>query len=73
MRGAVDSEPPLLLPVTSDDVQEQPTFIDRHGDLVALSNNLLVPFARLAARMGARRIKRYHVGDVYRATWVFTF
>ncbi|KAG7085469.1 hypothetical protein E1B28_003030 [Marasmius oreades] len=67
MRGAVDSEPPLLLPVTSEDTQEQPTFIDRHGDLVALSNNLLVPFARLAARMGTRRIKRYHVGDVYRA------
>ncbi|KAF9267032.1 hypothetical protein L218DRAFT_920740 [Marasmius fiardii PR-910] len=67
MRGAVDTEPPLLLPVTSEDLQEQPTFIDRHGDLVALSNNLLVPFARLAARMITRRIKRYHVGDVHRA------
>uniref|UniRef100_A0A0W0FQ29 non-specific serine/threonine protein kinase n=1 Tax=Moniliophthora roreri TaxID=221103 RepID=A0A0W0FQ29_MONRR len=68
LRGAVDTEPPLLLPVTADTTNDnQATFIDRHGDVVALSDNLVVPFARLSARLSKERIKRYHIGDVHRA------
>ena len=68
LHGAVDMEPPLLMPVV--DLQEgqknHATFIDRCGDLVSLPNNLLVPFARMAARTGIKRIKRYHITNAYR-------
>ncbi|KAF9482948.1 hypothetical protein BDN70DRAFT_828321 [Pholiota conissans] len=67
LHGAVDVEPPLLMPVS--DVEEdknQARFIDMHGDVVALPNNILTPFARLAARESIKRIKRYHIANVYR-------
>ena len=67
LRGAVDMETPLLLPVTNpEEDRNRPMFIDRHGELVSLPNNALHPFARSAARNNIRRIKRYHVSDVYR-------
>jgi eukaryotic translation initiation factor 2-alpha kinase 4 len=68
LHGAVEMEPPLLMPVTAPpDEQKQALFIDRHGDMVMLPNELLVSFARLAARMGIRRIKRFHIANVYRS------
>ena len=67
LHGAVDSEPPLLMPVIDvEEERSQATFIDPHGDIVALPNNILVPFAKLAARESTKRIKRYHITNVYR-------
>ncbi|KAG7440064.1 Serine/threonine-protein kinase [Guyanagaster necrorhizus] len=67
LRGAVDMEPPLLMPITSpEDDKDHAVFIDRHGDIVKLPSSLLVTFARLAARGGITRIKRFHIADVYR-------
>ncbi len=67
LHGAINMEPALLMPSTNpEDDQSKPVFIDRHGDVVALPNNALAPFARLAARADTRRIKRYHIGNLYR-------
>ncbi|KAF8625130.1 hypothetical protein AX15_005537 [Amanita polypyramis BW_CC] len=67
LHGAIDMEPPLLMPVTdSEDIKNHATFIDSHGDVVMLPNNILVPFARLAARGSTKRIKRFHIANVYR-------
>ena len=67
LHGAVDSEPPLLMPVMDvEEEKNQAAFIDPHGDIVALPNNILVPFARLAAKGSMKRIKRYHITNVYR-------
>lgn len=67
LHGAVDMEPLLLMPRLNADEGEKPVLLDRHGNLVTLPDNGLVPFARLAARREVSRIKRYHIGDVYRA------
>ncbi|KXN81004.1 Serine/threonine-protein kinase gcn2 [Leucoagaricus sp. SymC.cos] len=68
LHGAVDMEPPLLMPVVDlqEDQKNHATFIDRCGDLVSLPNNLLVPFARMAARTGIKRFKRFHISNAYR-------
>ncbi|KAF8920390.1 hypothetical protein CPB85DRAFT_1429191 [Mucidula mucida] len=67
LHGAIDVEPPLLMAVTvAEDDREQATFIDRHGDVVTLPSSLLRPFARVAARSGTTRIKRYHISNAYR-------
>jgi len=67
VHGAVDMEPPLLMPIMdSEEEKSRATFIDRQGDIVTLPNSILVPFARLAARQNVRRIKRYHVANVFR-------
>ncbi|KAG2365174.1 kinase-like domain-containing protein [Suillus spraguei] len=67
LHGAVDMEPPLLIPSSNpEEGQNHATFIDRHGEMVCLPNNALVPFARLAARAGLRRIKRFHITNIYR-------
>ncbi|KIL60768.1 hypothetical protein M378DRAFT_906708 [Amanita muscaria Koide BX008] len=67
LHGAIDMEPPLLMPITDlEDLKNHATFIDRHGDILMLPNNILVPFARLAARVNTKRIKRFHIADVYR-------
>ncbi|KAF9231990.1 hypothetical protein BU15DRAFT_90768 [Melanogaster broomeanus] len=53
LHGAVDMEPPLLVPSTNpEENQSQPTFIDRHG------------------RGGTKRIKRFHITNIYRPTTV---
>ena len=67
LHGAVDMEPSLFMPVVNVDVEHnQAIFLDRHGEVVTLPNNALVPFARLAARGNIKRIKRYHVADIYK-------
>ncbi|OBZ78007.1 Serine/threonine-protein kinase gcn2 [Grifola frondosa] len=66
LHGAVDMEPPLLMPVVKPEDPSRAMFLDRHGEVVALPNNVLVPFARLAARENFTRIKRFHVSDIYR-------
>ncbi|KAK2467467.1 hypothetical protein APHAL10511_000322 [Amanita phalloides] len=67
LRGAIDLEPPLLMPITDpEDLKNHATLIDSHGDVVMLPNNILVSFARLAARANAKRIKRFHIANVYR-------
>ncbi|KDQ25175.1 hypothetical protein PLEOSDRAFT_1066383 [Pleurotus ostreatus PC15] len=67
LHGAVDIEPPLLIPVVDpEDEKTHATFLDRHGDIVMLPNDLLTPFARLAVRTSVKRIKRYHITDIYR-------
>ena len=67
LHGAVDREPPLVMPVMDvEDESRKATFIDKHGDLVTLPDDLLTPFARLAARGSVKRIKRYHIGDIYK-------
>jgi hypothetical protein len=68
-------EPPLLMPIVDlqEDSRNHATFIDRCGDLVNLPNNLLVPFARMAARMGIKRIKRFHITNAYRPRYVLMF
>ncbi|KAI0635341.1 Serine/threonine-protein kinase [Trametes polyzona] len=66
LHGAIDVEPPLLMPVTNPkDDRSRALFLDRHGEVVTLPNNALVPFARAAARAELKRIKRYHISDVY--------
>jgi eukaryotic translation initiation factor 2-alpha kinase 4 len=67
LHGAVDMEPPLLMPVMDlEDEKRQATFIDRQGDVVMLPDNILVPFARFAARGNIKRIKRYHITNIFR-------
>ncbi|KZT71101.1 Serine/threonine-protein kinase [Daedalea quercina L-15889] len=67
LHGAVEMEPPLLMPITSSgEERNRAVYLDRHGEIVALPNNVLLPFARLAAREGSKRIKRFHIGDIYR-------
>ncbi|KAF8655998.1 hypothetical protein AX16_002818 [Volvariella volvacea WC 439] len=66
LHGALDMEPPLLMPVMDpDDEKTHATMIDKQGDIVTLPNSLLPPFARLAARRTQRRIKRYHITNIY--------
>lgn len=67
LHGAVDMEPKLLLPMTdAAEDQSHAMFLDRNGKLVALPDNAFTPFARAAARIGLRRIKRYHIGDIFK-------
>ncbi|KAJ6497813.1 kinase-like domain-containing protein [Mycena sanguinolenta] len=67
LHGAVDMEPPLLMPVANPiEPKHEATYMDRYGEIVMLPPNLLVPFARLAAKGNISRIKRYHIADVYR-------
>ncbi|KAG5641706.1 hypothetical protein DXG03_004410 [Asterophora parasitica] len=67
LHGAVDMETPLLMPVMDvEDERQKATFIDRHGDVVTLPDSMIVPFARLAARVNIRRIKRYHIANIFR-------
>jgi len=67
LHGAVDMEPPLLMPLTDpEDIKNHSAVLDSHGDIVMLPNNILVPFARLAARANTKRIKRFHIANVYK-------
>jgi eukaryotic translation initiation factor 2-alpha kinase 4 len=66
LHGAMDMEPPLVMPVTHlEEEKNQVILLDRHGDLVTLPHDPLVPFARLAARANLKRIKRYHLTNLY--------
>ena len=65
--GAIEMEPPLLIPLTdADEETNRAVLLDRHGEIVSLPNNALLPFARMAARSQLQRIKRFHIGDIYR-------
>ncbi|KAG9057226.1 hypothetical protein FS842_008151 [Serendipita sp. 407] len=68
LHGAVSMDPLLLMPAKAVDVSDPKTtiFLDRQGELVALPKHLIQSFARLAARMGIERIKRFHIGNIYR-------
>jgi eukaryotic translation initiation factor 2-alpha kinase 4 len=60
-------EPSLLMPASNLDNDNNPLLIDRHGDVVALPDDAIVPFARLAAKREVSRIKRYHIGNTWKA------
>ncbi|KAJ7874765.1 kinase-like domain-containing protein [Mycena olivaceomarginata] len=63
LHGAVDMEPPLLMPVAKPtEAKNEATYMDRYGEIVMLPPNLLVPFARLAAKGNISRIKRAVAG-----------
>ncbi|KDQ55313.1 hypothetical protein JAAARDRAFT_37347 [Jaapia argillacea MUCL 33604] len=67
LHGAVDMEPPLLMPiVNAKDEPHRVLLLDQHGEVVSLPNNALIPFACLAARTNIRRIKRYHIGEIFK-------
>jgi eukaryotic translation initiation factor 2-alpha kinase 4 len=44
------------------------TFLDRQGELVVLPKQLVPSFARVAAKKGIERIKRFHIGNTYRTS-----
>ncbi|KAL5519904.1 hypothetical protein ACEPAG_1564 [Sanghuangporus baumii] len=68
LHGARDVDVPLLMPLTDKHLEttRQVLLLDQHGEIVTLPSNALLPFARLAARHKTTRIKRYHIGDMYR-------
>ena len=67
LHGAIEMEPPLLMPLLdSDDDSNRAILLDRHGEVVSLPNNGVWSYARLAARTNLRRIKRFHIGDIFR-------
>ena len=68
LHGAIDSEMPLLMPVTNpvEEDLNRAVYLDRQGEVVTLPHNALPPFARSAARASYDRIKRYHICDIYR-------
>ncbi|EJU02741.1 kinase-like protein [Dacryopinax primogenitus] len=65
--GAINMEPPLLLPVGPNDLDERTAaiYLDRQGNLVALPSNGFLPFARLVVRRNVTRIKRYALGQSF--------
>jgi translation initiation factor 2-alpha kinase 4 len=66
LHGAVDVEPLLLLPVNTEADRSKVVLLDKHGDPLVLPDNGILPLARLAARRDITRIKRFHIGDVYK-------
>jgi len=67
LHGAIEMEPPLLMPLTEgEDDANRVLLLDGHGEVVTLPNNALLPFARMAAKTQMQRIKRFHIGDIYR-------
>ncbi|EIN05395.1 Serine/threonine-protein kinase [Punctularia strigosozonata HHB-11173 SS5] len=67
LHGAIHGEPALLLPrMNTEDESKRAVFLDKQGEAVYLPDDMIVPFARLAARAGHKRIKRYHIGDVFK-------
>ena len=67
-RGAVPVHPPLLFP-PSDVYSTEPNMVsllDKTGNVVFLPFDLTVPFARICARSGHTRFKRFDISDVYR-------
>lgn len=66
MHGAVEDDPPLLMPlmkVQEGEKSAAPVFLDRLGDLVMLPKSVVVPLARSAALAGLDRIKRFYCGQ----------
>ncbi|WFD25786.1 non-specific serine/threonine protein kinase [Malassezia nana] len=67
-RGAVPVHPPLLFPPSDvyADEKNMVKLLDKSGNVVFLPYDLTVPFARICARSGHKRFKRFDVADVYR-------
>lgn len=67
-RGAVPVHPPLLFPPNDALIAETNVvkLLDKTGNVVLLPFDLTVPFARICARSGHQRIKRFDIADVYR-------
>ncbi|WFD42847.1 non-specific serine/threonine protein kinase [Malassezia psittaci] len=67
-RGAVPVHPPLLVPPNDIYAGESDVvkLLDKTGNLVLLPHDLTVPFARVCARSGHSRMKRFDIADVYR-------
>ncbi|KZO91507.1 kinase-like protein [Calocera viscosa TUFC12733] len=65
--GAISMDPPLLLPVGPNDVDERTAviYLDRQGNLVSLPSDGFLPFARLVVRRNVSRIKRYSFGQSF--------
>lgn len=70
LHGAVNMDPLLLMPAKEADLRDtrMSTFLDRQGELVVLPKQLVPSFARLAAKMGIERIKRFYIGNTYRTS-----
>ena len=68
LHGAINVEPTLFIPHMKLPVDDPNTvyMLDHHGEVIMLPTHGLIPFARIAARTGVTRIKRYHIGDIYR-------
>jgi eukaryotic translation initiation factor 2-alpha kinase 4 len=67
LHGAVDMDPMLLMPVTGEENENNVMLLDKHGDPLILPGDGILPLARLAAKREVTRIKRYHIGEVYKA------
>jgi len=67
-RGAVPVHPPLLFPPCDvyNDEKNVVKLLDKSGNVVFLPFDLTVPFARICARSGHLRFKRFDIADVYR-------
>lgn len=66
-RGAVPMRPPLLLPLIDTGSNNRAVrLLDTSGNVVLLPSDLTVSFARICARSGHLRMKRFDIADVYR-------
>eukprot|EP00123_Amoebidium_parasiticum_P016737 comp23567_c0_seq3/m.39861 comp23567_c0_seq3/g.39861 ORF comp23567_c0_seq3/g.39861 comp23567_c0_seq3/m.39861 type:complete len:796 (-) comp23567_c0_seq3:356-2743(-) len=67
--SAVDVEVPMLMPRRSDTPKTAAVLMEPGGQLVCLPHDLRAPFARFVARNRVGVVlKRYHIGEVYRAS-----
>lgn len=65
LHGAIDVEPPLLLPKT-DKLEKNVFLLDQAGTRVALPYDHTYTFARYVAQQNITNLKRYYFGRVYR-------
>ncbi|WFD33298.1 non-specific serine/threonine protein kinase [Malassezia cuniculi] len=66
-RGAVPMHPPLLLPLNEVNSEARAVrLLDASGNVVLLPPDLTTAFARICARSGHLRMKRFDIADVYR-------
>lgn len=66
-RGAVPVRPPLLLPLNEVSSEARAVrLLDASGNVVLLPSDLTIAFARVCARSGHLRMKRFDIADVYR-------
>ncbi|MCO5566088.1 hypothetical protein L7F22_019764 [Adiantum nelumboides] len=67
--GAVELEAPLLIPpneLYANQEQKPVDMLDKTGKVVQLPFDLVVPFARMVARVEQSRFKRYAIAPVFR-------
>ena len=79
LHGAINVEPPLLIPamqgiiLDEESLKEHAAFMDRQGEVLVLPTSHFQTFARMSAREKVERIKRYHIGNVYRSKCVLSY